>query len=149
MLYLKRKLSLWKQVVASKWPSPVSIATTNLHYSQLPLVSLCVISHGACHKETQWLTSLVLEKMWPVPSKGRVNRKVELKRLKNSTEHSEVSLSAHFVWQAMINACILWEKEKKKPDSYHMPSDFLMWQPICVLIPSFCGSESKTWQFRV
>lgn len=41
------------------------------------------------------------------------------------------------------------KKKKKKPDSYHMPSDFLMWQPICVLIPSFCGSESKTWQFRV
>lgn len=44
---------------------------------------------------------------------------------------------------------VYYEKKKKKSDSYHMPSDFLMWQPICVLIPSFCGSESKTWQFRV
>lgn len=28
-------------------------------------------------------------------------------------ENTEISLSAHFVWQATITACILWEKEKK------------------------------------
>lgn len=111
-------------------------------------MSLCIVSHRACHKETQWLTSLVLEKMWPVPAQDRVNCEVELRYLKNSREHRNFTVSSFCL--ASHNHCLyIMRKRKKKSDSYHMPSDFLMWQPICVLIPSFCGSESKTWQFSL
>lgn len=75
--------------------------------------------------------------------------RVELKCLKNSRKHSGFSLSAHFCLASHNHYLyIISSMEGGKPKRYHMPSDFFMWQPICVLTPSFCGSESNAWQFK-
>jgi len=107
MLYFKRKLFLWKQVAASKWPWSASFATTELDHSGLALVSLCVIAPRVCHT-TKWLTPLVLKRMWHGPVKVKSESAEWNWNAWRTPENTlEFDCQLIFVWQAMITACTL------------------------------------------
>lgn len=114
--------------------------------------NLCVISPRVC-RTIKWLTPIVLKGMLHGPVKGRVSLQSGTEMLEELQKRLWSLTVSSFLfgkpWSTPVHYKLYGgEKKKKKPEHYHMPSDFFMWQPICVLTLSFCDSESNAWQFK-